>query len=551
MYISYFGLNQSPFRTAPDPEYFFASGLHLRAVDRVVHAIRERAGLVLVLGEIGQGKTTVCRYVQTRYRDEFLIGYLGNPFLDVQEFGRQILLEFGLSGEVTGSGDIVRMLTAFLREQDRTGRVVVLFLDEAHLLSPDVLEFLLIVTNIQHRGRHLLQMVLAGQNEFQETLRQPRFSSLNQRLGNRIVVADLDKDDVAAYIRFRLDQAGGSGRDLFAPAAVTRIWKVTRGNPRLINQVCERLLEGAYERRVGSIGPKDVNQLCKNPVFAPILFPDMQTSRTILWGPVLAALVLVFVSVGIGTRVLDDQPPVAVTLPEATLPMTTAANASFVTPETATPGMGKRSDPIVMAGVDNGTVAPQLAVPDEVSGASFSERDDVATISLPESVDTGGNGTHAGVEEQLKKILELLAARESAPEIPANQDMSTSVVEMKAEDPASHVSPQAEQSGQGKPFQAGATDTVVAEKEQAEVTSRVRSVEPEIRKISLSPAPGIEVNAIVWDPLPRFRLAVVNERIVKQGASVGDGYTVEAILKESIRISLAGRMFENRVHGKK
>jgi hypothetical protein len=76
-------------------------------------------------------------------------------------------------------------------------------------------------------------------------------------------------------------------------------------------------------------------------------------------------------------------------------------------------------------------------------------------------------------------------------------------------------------------------------------------VEPEIRKISLSPAPGIEVNAIVWDPLPRFRLAVVNERIVKQGASVGDGYTVEAILKESIRISLAGRMFENRVHGKK
>jgi hypothetical protein len=155
------------------------------------------------------------------------------------------------------------------------------------------------------------------------------------------------------------------------------------------------------------------------------------------------------------------------------------------------------------------------------------------------------------VEEKLKKILELLAARESAPEIPANQDMSTSAVEMKVEDPASHVSPQAEQSGQGKPFQAGATDTVVAEKDQADVTSRVRSVEPEIRKISLSPAPGIVVNAIVWDPLPRFRLAVVNERIVKQGASVGDGYTVEAILKESIRISLAGRMFENRVHGKK
>ncbi|GAU08026.1 AAA family ATPase [Desulfoplanes formicivorans] len=492
MYVSYFGLKQSPFRTAPDPDYFFGSGLHLRAVDRVVHAIRERAGLILVMGEIGQGKTTVCRYIQTRYRDEFVMGYLGNPFLDVREFGRQILLEFGLAGDVAGTGDIIRVLATFLKDQDRQGKVVVLFLDEAHLLSPDVLEFLLIVTNIQHRGRHLLQMVLAGQNEFQETLRQPRFASLNQRLGNRIMVTDLTKKEVAEYIRFRLDQAGWSGKTLFTSGAVSRIWKVTRGNPRLINQVCERLLEGAYEGRVHRIVPRDVEQVCTDPVCVPLLFPNRKHGEQYVWGPVLVGTFLALGLVGFSSPL---HPP------------------------------GPSGNLAVSA------LVPSREKPVNVTSGSLemSEHKAPGTPGSVAAVD-GDNGTQTGVEAKLEKILELLAQRKGA-DIARPGTTNPGRRSQTGASSSDSVLP-ARSSGQEKPARAS------------------RNHLSEIREPVLPSSPEIVVAAIVWDPLPRSRLAVVNERIVKQGDVVGRGYTVEAIRKDSIRLVKAGRMFENRVHGK-
>jgi type II secretory pathway predicted ATPase ExeA len=517
MYVSYLGLKQSPFRTAPDPDYFFASVQHLRAVDRVVHAIRERAGLVLVLGAIGQGKTTVCRYVQRRYRDEFLIGYLGNPFLDVQEFGRQILLEFGLSGDVSGSGDIVRVLTDFLREQDRKGRVVVLFLDEAHLLSPDVLEFLLIVTNIQQQGRHLLQMVLSGQNELQETLRQPRFSSLNQRLGNRIEVADFDRDDAGAYIRFRLDQAGGSGRELFAPSAVTRIFTVTRGNPRLINQMGERLLENAYEQRTDRIGPRDVDRLCASPVFSPILFPDKRRKKNVLMGPVITGTAVTVILVGIASTLFYGIPPGGRDAAHVVFPPGIFRNAIAGIPRTAGPG---EPDPSVTFSMD------------------ASHRADV------------------GVDEKLEKILQLLAVRQDPepPEVVAEGTKNPHPATDKGRRQQAGVrTPVVGKKRAGSSGKQQADDHFVPAPSTASGGTSAPSMDEGLKTgaTSLSPAPGIVVDAIVWDPLPRYRLAVVNERIVRQGDLAADGCTVEVILKDRIRLSLSGRMFENRVHGEK
>jgi type II secretory pathway predicted ATPase ExeA len=559
MYISYFGLNQSPFRTAPDPEYFFASGLHLRAVDRVVHAIRERDGLVLVLGEIGQGKTTVCRYVQTRYRDEFLIGYLGNPFLDVQEFGRQILLEFGLSGEVSGSGDVVRALSEFLREQDSKGRVVVLFLDEAHLLSPDVLEFLLIVTNIQHRGRHLLQMVLAGQNEFQETLRQPRFSSLNQRLGNRIAVTDFDRGEVRAYIRFRLDQSGGSGKEFFSPAAVTRIWKVTRGNPRLINQMSERLLERAYEQRVDRIGPKDVNRLCASPVFSPILFPTRRAAENVLAGPVILGTIVTVVLVGIASTLFYVKPSARISVSEITF-----------SPENFPKALAGISQTIGLDGVESSGSGAMREPCDEIllaagTVSSGREGSDAIKDGEAEIVSFSGfpggvrHGADAGVDEKLEKILQLLATRQSEPGGSSEPGKAETVVVHKRSgftptERSQNLQPGTRTSGPDtgtkKPPRAEEEVNISRSIQTQERLSPVSEEdEPEIREAFLSPAPGIVVDAIVWDPIPRYRLAVVNERIVRRGDTAGKGCTVEAILKDRIRLSLSGRMFENRVHG--
>ena len=494
MYVSYFGFKQSPFRTAPDPEYFFGSRLHLQAVNRVVHAIRERAGLILVMGEIGQGKTTVCRYIQTRYGDAFVMGYLGNPFLDVQAFGRQILQEFGLSGDVA-TGDMIRVLAAFLKDQDQQGKVVVLFLDEAHLLSPDVLELLLIVTNIQHRGRHLLQMVLAGQNELQETLRQPRFASLNQRLGNRVMVRDLTKTETAEYIRFRLNQAGGSGKEVFAPLAVARIWKITRGNPRLINQVGERLLQGAYERHVDRIDAKDVDRLCNDPVFEPLLFPDRKPRvEQCVWGPALVGTALALCLVGFSSPIHKAAPPAMQAVPE----MAASRDPADVPTSGSAIAGGKNPEPA-------GSVA----------------------------VNSAGRDTPSEVEAKLEEILQLLAKRELAE---SSRPETTSSGPRRSA--ASSKQKQSVRETTARPTDPKKNPVRAATKRQ-----------PAIREPLLSPSPDIVVNAIVWDPLPRFRLAVVNEHIVKQGDPVGRGYTVEAIGKDSIRLVKGGRMFENRVHG--
>ena len=520
MYIKYFGLSQSPFRTAPDPEYFFASGQHLRAVDRVVHAIRERAGLVLVMGDIGQGKTTVCRYIQKRYADEFCIGYLGNPFLSPLEFGEQILLEFGVSDVRGASRDVIRSLTDFLRKQELAGHIPVLFLDEAHLLSPAVLEFLLIVTNIQHGGKHLLQIVLAGQNEFQETLRHPRFSSLNQRLGTRIQVTGLTPKDVFSYITFRLAQAGGEGKALFSRPSMTRICKVTKGNPRLINQVCERLLERAYEERSQHIRRKDVDRLINDPIFVPLLFP--QGVRRIPWGGMLCASLVLLGMLGV-SRSLHTGPDVIFPAFVGVVPSFSDSKAT-----------GRRQG--------NGTK--------EMDGDGLGVRSAFSSANTTSGQDT--------VQEQLQYILELLEEREKARTgetkhissgkqgnaVASSSASPARIVDKKRF--AVTVRPQPEKKLEEtilSSLQAGISDTDKSGRPPDSDTTV-----PEITRVNVLPsAAGIHVDAIVWDTDPEFRLAVVNEHIVKEGEMLGEEYRLEKIYHEKIRFSKDGRIYEGRV----
>jgi general secretion pathway protein A len=172
---------------------------------------------------------------------------------------------------------VVRALRGFLKRHFRERRPVVLFIDEAHLLGPDVLEFLLILTNVQEKGEHLLQVVLSGQSEFQETLRRPRFSSLNQRLGNRIELRPLSRRETVQYVEHRLRLAGAR-KKVFSRAGLEVIWKVTRGTPRLVNQVCDHLLR-RKEGTSGRIGRRDVARLAGDPVFSPLLFPGGRSVR--------------------------------------------------------------------------------------------------------------------------------------------------------------------------------------------------------------------------------------------------------------------------------
>ena len=546
MYIKYFGLSQSPFRTAPDPEYFFASGQHLRAVDRVVHAIRERAGLVLVMGEIGQGKTTVCRYIQKRYADEFCIGYLGNPFLSPLEFGEQILLEFGVSDVRGASRDVIRSLTDFLRKQERAGRIPVLFLDEAHLLSPAVLEFLLIVTNIQHGGKHLLQMVLTGQNEFQETLRHPRFSSLNQRLGTRIQVTALTPKDVFSYITFRLAQAGGAGKALFSRPSMIRICKVTKGNPRLINQVCERLLERAYEKRSQHVRRKDVDRLINDPIFVPLLFP--QGVRRIPWGGMLCAGLVLLVMLGVSRSLHTGS--------DVIFPAFVGVVPSFSDSKTTE----RRLDALFG---ENGAsqVSQAVVLSEHTQGKGTREIDGDGLGVRP--VFSSANTTSSGqdtMQEQLQYILKLLEEREEARTGETKHISSGKQGEAVASSPVppapASIAAKKRFAVAVRPQPEKKTEEAIISSMQAGVSATDKSgrptdgdtTVPEVTRVGVLPsAPGIHVDAIVWDTDPEFRLAVVNEHIVKEGEMLGTEYRLEKIYHEKIRFSKDGRIYEGRV----
>jgi type II secretory pathway predicted ATPase ExeA len=476
-----FHLKGSPFQTSPDPESFYPSEIHARVLDGVVQAVRDRAGLVLVLGGIGRGKTMICRMIQKQYHDEFIMGYVGNPFLSPQELGAEILREFGCMGQNDAPRDQVGLLGECLRSICGPGNIAVLFIDEAHLLSPDVLDYLLILTNVQQDGRHLLQIVLSGQPEFQETLLLPRFSSLNQRLGHRFELTELSLADTERYIRHRLDLAGAGGREFFTPRAVRRIWRVGRGTPRLMNQVCEHALRRAVRNGKMPVRAGDVRALTKDTMFSRVLgrSPDKRTPA----GPVFAGLVFAGLAVLAAT---------ALHSPDAPLSGTETSPAAVIRTQSA-------------------------QVPVDAAPA--------AEYRTPEAV------WSPGLESKLERMIELMEIRtwerdgqkEMVPDVP---------VEPRPANLDVHAAAKQETSKSENGF---VPDAMRDENEQGSVSF------PEASRNW--PTADVRVEAIVWDESPEGRLAVVDQRIVRQGERAGE-WIVERILADRVILSRQGRTYQ-------
>ncbi|MFP4070965.1 MAG: AAA family ATPase [Desulfovibrionales bacterium] len=290
------GFVTSPFHNAPDPSVFFGSSQHRKGLEALDEALYGRRGLFLLMGEIGTGKTTLCRYLNTYYNDRFVIGHISNPFVTPREFEDQILSVFNIPGKNDSRTDFFRVLAEFLKAQHRQGKSVVLILDEAHLISLELFDHILILSNLQTAGAHLLQIVLSGQPELQNILGQPRFASLNQRISTRIYLTGLNRAETGEYIRFRMERYRPSRPSEFSPKAEKKIWEATGGIPRLINHLCARLLEDRFlANETGPIGEKAVRKAVRDPLFTPLLPPGTQATRYSGWrlGWVLAAAFIV------------------------------------------------------------------------------------------------------------------------------------------------------------------------------------------------------------------------------------------------------------------
>ncbi|KQY85630.1 MULTISPECIES: ExeA family protein [Roseateles] len=262
MYAPFFGLKQAPFSIAPDPHYLFMSERHREALAHLLYGLDGGGGFVLLTGEIGAGKTTVCRCFLEQIPANCNVAYIFNPKLTVPELLQAICDEFHVpvpAGALTVK-DYVDPLNAFLLAQHAAGRNNVLIIDEAQNLSADVLEQLRLLTNLETTERKLLQVVLIGQPELRGMLARPELEQLAQRVIARFHLGALSEAETAQYIRHRLTVAGLTGALPFDRAALRLIHQLTRGVPRRINLLCDRALLGGYAGGQALITPAIVRQ---------------------------------------------------------------------------------------------------------------------------------------------------------------------------------------------------------------------------------------------------------------------------------------------------
>ena len=263
MYKDYFGLKDTPFSIAPNPEYLYMSDRHREALAHLLYGIRGDGGFLLLTGEVGTGKTTVCRCLLQQVPEDVDTAFILNPKLTADEMLATICDELQITYPDNASIKVlVDRLNQFLLDSYQADRRTVVIIDEAQNLSVDVLEQLRLLTNLETNERKLLQIVLLGQPELLTILAKPELRQLSQRVTARFHLDALEPNEVVEYIQHRLEIAGARG-SLFPAKVVKRIYKITGGIPRLINLVCDRALLGTYVQNRLEVDIATVNKAAK------------------------------------------------------------------------------------------------------------------------------------------------------------------------------------------------------------------------------------------------------------------------------------------------
>jgi general secretion pathway protein A len=264
MYEEYYGFTEKPFSLTPDPKYLFKSASHASAYELLQYAIRRREGFVVITGDIGTGKTTLCRALLEQIDRRTFTALVLNPFLAEEDLLRLVLQEFGVvSREEIKRGRLARVskaelietLNEFLLSLQSIGAQALLIVDEAQNLPMPVLEQIRILSNLETEKEKLLQIILVGQSNLKDLLRRPELRQLDQRVAIRYDLKPLTAEETAAYVRHRLSVAGGGSAVTFTAKALSRVHRYTGGIPRLINLLCDRALLSAYSTHATRITP--------------------------------------------------------------------------------------------------------------------------------------------------------------------------------------------------------------------------------------------------------------------------------------------------------
>jgi MSHA biogenesis protein MshM len=255
VYLDYFGLKEAPFRITPNTDYWHAGGQRGEILAALLYAIGQGEGIIKVVGEVGSGKTMLCRKLVAQLPDSVDGVYLGNPTLSPDDMLAAILADLGIDAPEGGRQARLAQLDAALMARHADGRRVVVFVEEAQGIALDSLEFLRLLTNLETATDKLLQIVLFGQPELDAQLADPRIRQLKDRITLSLTLAPLAEAEVAAYLRARLAVAGYRGPDLFAPALITRMRQLSGGLSRRINVLADKTLLAAYAGQTHTLAP--------------------------------------------------------------------------------------------------------------------------------------------------------------------------------------------------------------------------------------------------------------------------------------------------------
>lgn len=271
MYLDYFGFKEFPFSIAPDPRFLFLSERHKEALAHLLYGVQGQGGFILLTGEVGTGKTTVCRSFLEQVPECTDVAYIVNPKLSARELLGAICDDLDITNNQKSRIYSIKHYTDainhYLLNAHSQGRHTVLIIDEAQNLSVEVLEQIRLLTNLETSEKKLLQIILLGQPELKALVGKVELRQLAQRITARYHLDSLDKQELAAYIKFRLQVAGRSA-PLFSPSALNTVYRLSRGVPRLINLICDRALLATYANEELNVTPKIVRSAAKEAMGA-------------------------------------------------------------------------------------------------------------------------------------------------------------------------------------------------------------------------------------------------------------------------------------------
>lgn len=264
MYKEFYGFTKYPFDISPDPNFFCETLRHNEVLASLYHGVQRRKGFVVATGEVGTGKTLLARCLFSLLnRDHVAFAYIFNPLLSPTEFLQYALADLGLRSTSRPKVELLFDLNQFLIRRYRQGTTAALVVDEAHLLSWDLLEEIRLLTNLEAGHQKLLQIILIGQPELERKIDAPELRQLKQRIALRCRLYPLSEIETRKYIFHRLNLAGATTRaeSIFSAAALALIYDYSNGTPRLINTICENALITGFAAKQASIGPDLIEEV--------------------------------------------------------------------------------------------------------------------------------------------------------------------------------------------------------------------------------------------------------------------------------------------------